>query len=212
MDSREPSVVNAIKVCQWFVNGFGLFNVMNKDGWKTYGHKIKPEYEFWLLTDKTQSRCEKQAAVINDFNAEFIHSKSVFEIAKTNPDLARRMCDYIIQLSQSNHYYDRRAADMLAVYFLRDEEHGFFPTPNSFRRDAVLSVNGKPATIAELVFLHNDESYFPFGSTRFQLASDALDAEINNSQKLTHTLGSQSQSYKETDCDNQTILENGSRQ
>ncbi len=184
MDDRRESVVEATKTCQNFIRELGVENVMTEEGKSAFGRRIKSEYVFEWFSDNNQSRNGVQAEVINDFDAEFKHIKSVYEIAKTDPELAKAICEKIAALSKSDNIADKRAADMLATYFLQDETHGAFPSPTSCIHQVTKTINGELATQAENMFLARDSDYKPYDADKFVTADKLLEKEIDNQNGL----------------------------
>ncbi len=180
VEDRRESVVKAVEICRDFVKKFGFDHVMHAEGRPYFEKRIKDEYDFGAFTRNNNGFNREQADFIRDFDVEFKSAISVFEIAKTYPDLARQMTAHILSLSKSKNIADKRAADLLATYFLQDDEHPVFPSRSLFLRanDEDLIINGNPVTRAENIMIVSDEGYISYDDNSFFSADYILNAEI----------------------------------
>ncbi len=182
-EDRRESVVKAVGVCRGFVKQFGFDHVMYAEGRTYFEKRIKDEYDFGALTRNNNSSNREQADFIRDFDEEFKSAISIYEIAKTNPELARSMMARITEMSKSEDVADQRAAAALATYYLRDDEHDIFPSRGRAMRanNEGLTINGKAATRHEVTLLANDGDFQSktYPASQYEQANNALENQLD---------------------------------
>lgn len=164
-DDRRASSVAAIELIKVLVKEWRKNNidVIQSGKQNEFESKVKPKYDYWWWTSSNSvvgNWNNVQKNYVSDVK-EMMHCfRSFKEIYAENPDAAKKIYDEIERLHESKDCRSRRVADLLGVYFFRNEL-GF---PKEYDFEGARSSDRDGHSNQEIVLLFDDDDYSKFGN------------------------------------------------
>ena len=187
-DDRPPTSAAAIGKIKEFVDKcktkYGI-DLIQSGKREEFASKVKPAYDYWFWTSSRRSKGDwfwegaysGQRNYLSDVHVMMSCFRSFKEIYAENPDTAKEIYDDIMDLRKDeNNFMCRRAADLLGVYFFKDDLG--FPSVHDFRERP--RWGGKEVlTDQEAVLLFDDDDYNEifgkgYSDPRFQVVNDFI--------------------------------------
>ncbi|MBQ3117666.1 MAG: hypothetical protein IJC11_05035 [Alphaproteobacteria bacterium] len=163
MSDRPKSSADAIDVVQGFVHHFesqGVRLIKSGDAYN-FQRGVQRNYDYDFYSDSESVEGEVQGMYCSDVDAMMSCLHSFRDIYAQNPDMAEEMHKEVVRLHQNkDSIADRRASDLLGVYFLQEG----FPSINDFKNNRrhkeeyTFAKDGKYSD-QEAVLLFDDDWY-----------------------------------------------------
>ncbi|MBR3913895.1 MAG: hypothetical protein IKJ28_06650 [Alphaproteobacteria bacterium] len=187
-DDRPPTSAAAIGKIKEFVDKcktkYGI-DLIQSGKREEFASKVKPAYDYWFWTSSRRSKGDwlwegaysGQRNYLSDVHVMMSCFRSFKEIYAENPDTAKEIYDDIMDLRKDeNNFMCRRAADLLGVYFFKDDLG--FPSVHDFRERPRWE-DEEALTDQEAVLLFDDDDYNEifgkgYSDPRFQVVNDFI--------------------------------------